>query len=104
MLDTKVTSALTDSSSRRCYVCGAKPKEMNYLDLIQSLSVKEENLKYGLSVLHAWIKLLECILHIIYKLEYKKTRLYKADENASEEVENIENIENDSWFVKFNFF
>ncbi|KAF2880224.1 hypothetical protein ILUMI_25950 [Ignelater luminosus] len=35
---------------------------------LKRLPIAEDNLRYGLSTLHAWIKCLECILHVAYKL------------------------------------
>lgn len=40
---------------------------MNNLEIIFSLKCNDDNLQYGLSPLHAWIKCLECMLHIAYK-------------------------------------
>lgn len=46
---------------------------MNNLDQMHTFQINEDNFKYGLSTLHAWIKFLECILHIAYKLESAPT-------------------------------
>lgn len=78
MLDTKVINALTGSSSQSCYICGCKPSQMNNLSLIKELPIRVENLQYGLSTLHAWIKFLECILHVSYKLEFQKPTIRGA--------------------------
>lgn len=86
MLDMKVISALTESSSQSCYICRAKPTQMNNLDVVHMLSVKEDHLKYGLSVLHAYIKLLEVVLHIAYKLDYKKTSLRGATQKERDQI------------------
>lgn len=80
MLDTKVINVLTDTSSQTCYLCGCKPTEMNNLDQVRNRNVNTDNLEYGLSTLHAWIKFLECILHIAYKLEIKKYSLRGTSE------------------------
>lgn len=87
MIDGKTICALTDTSTQSCYICGAKPTQMNNLALTKSWEVEEENLKYGLSVLHAWIKFLECILHISYKLGYKKPSVRGATVEQKEEIE-----------------
>lgn len=34
--------------------------------------IKTENLQFGISVLHGWIRFLECLLHLAYKLPIKK--------------------------------
>lgn len=44
---------------------------MNNLDTLKKRTIKEENLQYGLTILHAWIRFLECILHIGYTLNLK---------------------------------
>lgn len=73
MLDGKAIQAITGtSSSAVCYICGCKPSEMNNLDAIKSKTEKESALHFGLSTLHAWIRFMECILHIAYRLEFKK--------------------------------
>jgi len=46
---------------------------MNNLDQIHKFKINENNFKYGLSTLHAWIKFLECTLQITYKLESAPT-------------------------------
>jgi len=87
MVDTKVINNLTDSSSQSCYVCGAKPSQMNKLGICQKLSIREENLKYGISPLHFKIKCLEICLKISYKLQYQKTSLRGATAQEKKEVE-----------------
>lgn len=64
MLDGKAISALTKIPSQTCYICKCKPKGMNDLNNVTHLPVIEENLKYGLTTMHAWIKFLECVLQI----------------------------------------
>lgn len=74
MLDVKVINALTDTgSTQTCYLCNAKPTEMNDLSNEKHKRIKTANLQYGLTTMHAWIKFLEYVLHISYKLEFKKT-------------------------------
>ncbi|XP_055843088.1 uncharacterized protein K02A2.6-like [Episyrphus balteatus] len=73
MVDGKVCTALSPvtSSSQSYYICGAKPSEMNNR---RSISTKIENplaMSFGLSPLHSWIRFMECILHIAYRLEVK---------------------------------
>jgi len=34
--------------------------------------VEEKYFKFGLSTLHAWIRFFECLLHISYRLDFKK--------------------------------
>lgn len=74
MIDGKVCSAITGTkSSQRCYLCGATSKDFNDISKILKKPVLEENLKFGLSTLHAWIRFFECVLHLSYKLVIKKS-------------------------------
>ncbi|KAL4711296.1 hypothetical protein ACJJTC_019137 [Scirpophaga incertulas] len=68
MIDGKATSILCDTSSHRCDICKATPTEMNNLPLIVSKPTDPDLCRYGLSSLHIWIRMMECILHIAYRL------------------------------------
>lgn len=57
-------------STQSCYICGAKPSEMN--NSVINKQPNPEFYKYGLSSLHALIKMFECLLHIAYRLDIKK--------------------------------
>lgn len=71
MIDGKVAQALTDTpSAASCVICQATSSEMNNLQKLSLKTVNEEFYKYGLSSLHAWIRFMECILHIAYRLEF----------------------------------
>ena len=73
MVDRKVCQALTETpSSQSCYICGAKPSMMNKLEEVKLLPVKIENYSFGLSTQHAWIRFMECILHIAYRSDFCK--------------------------------
>lgn len=70
MIDGKVCNALASNAcTQKCYICGATSKTMNQLEKRQ---VIEENLSWGLSTLHAYIRFMECILHISYRLQVPK--------------------------------
>lgn len=47
--------------------------------------INEENTKFGLSILHCWIRVFECLLHISYKLEYTRPRCTKPEHRIMEE-------------------
>ncbi|XP_011688441.1 PREDICTED: uncharacterized protein LOC105450347 [Wasmannia auropunctata] len=73
MIDSKVCSAVPGTkSAQRCYLCGATSKEFNNIDEILQKKVTETNVRFGISMLHAWIRFFECCLHLSYKLEIKK--------------------------------
>lgn len=67
MVDGKIISTLGNLSSQICNICKCTPKYMNNPERFKNLECNEDNLKYGLSPLHTWIKCLECMLHIAYK-------------------------------------
>ena len=73
MVDGKVYQALTETpSSQACYICGAKPSMMNKLEEVKLLPVKMEKYSFGLTTLNAWIRFIECILHIAYRSDFFK--------------------------------
>jgi len=68
-------NGLTDiKSSQACPICGATPK--NFLNIkhfkSKQFKPKENNLKYGISPLHYWIRFFEFVLHVGYKIDIKK--------------------------------
>ncbi|CAH2106515.1 unnamed protein product [Euphydryas editha] len=78
MVDGKVCNAATDTkSTSRCYICGATSKEFN--DLSKKNEIHPESLEFGLSNLHARIRLFESILHLAYKLPIRKYRERKTE-------------------------
>lgn len=73
MADGKICQYVTETKSAAvCYICGASPKEMNDLEEVKKKDEKIENFKYGLATLHAWIRLMECLIHISYCLPFAK--------------------------------
>lgn len=88
MIDGAVVNILTNNKSASCcFMCGAKPTEMNREKSIYNKEIKDEHLKYGLSTLHALIKCFECLLHIGYKLPLKTWRV-AGDEKKKKLSEN----------------
>lgn len=72
MIDNKICNILTETkSAMRCYLCGASPKDMNNLDIVEEKKINEEYLSFGISSLHCWIRCFECLLHISYRLNIK---------------------------------
>jgi len=53
-------------------LCGATSKQFNLIDEMVKREVKTDNLSFGISVLHGWIRFFECLLHLSYKLPLKK--------------------------------
>lgn len=87
MIDGKVCNALTDTaSSQRCYICQASSKQFNDTDEILNSNINEANLSFGISSLHAWIRLFECCSHLSYKLHLQKWQV-----RGEEEKEKVKN-------------
>lgn len=73
MIDGKVCTYLSEAKSHAaCYLCLAKPTEMNNLGTVSLKPVSSDALELGLSTLHARINCMECLLHISYRLDFKK--------------------------------
>lgn len=73
MIDGKICSTIAGSkSSMQCYICGAKPVEMNKLDVLAKKSITTKYYNFGISSLHGWIRMMECLLHISYNLDFQK--------------------------------
>lgn len=81
MINGKAANAITNNTSTRsCNICNASPTQMNHKEVLKTLESDPENLKYGLSALHAYIRCFECILHISYRLPIKKWQIRQQDE------------------------
>lgn len=86
MIDGKICNSLSDTKSTlRCYLCDATSKDFNNIDAILDRPIKNEYLSFGISVLHAWIRFFECLLHIAYKLPTKSWCISKETESIVEE-------------------
>lgn len=63
MIDEAVTNVLSQTNSTsRCFICNAKPTEMNDINISKSPNI--DIYKFGLSTLHCWIRCFECLLNI----------------------------------------
>lgn len=80
MVDGKVCSALSETSSCRCYLCGATPREMNKIDDCLNREVSENRFEFGLSPLHSWIRFFEYFIHLSYRLDIKKWQVRSKEE------------------------
>lgn len=77
MIDGKVLAVITGTeSTQRCCLCKAKPSEFNNLSNISTrFKVHEDTTKFGLSTLHLWIRSLEWMLHVSYRITVKKWQM-----------------------------
>lgn len=74
LIDGKTLATLTNTkSSQACQICGATPADFLKISDFRSVKFmpKSDSLQYGISPLHCWIRFLECILHIAYRIELK---------------------------------
>jgi len=72
MVDEKVCNILTETKSSQSYnLCGATPKIMNSIDELLLRPITEEALEFGLSTLHAYIRFMEWLLYVSYRLDIK---------------------------------
>lgn len=86
MIDGKVCNALTEQkSSTSCNICKATPNQMNDLETVKKLTINEEHYQFGLSTLHCRIRFMECVLHIAYNLDFKKSIAKGADKDTKEQ-------------------
>ena len=69
MVDGKVVSALTNTSTQQCHICKQTAKGSS--SWMISKPADAQALKYGISPLHAYIRFLEFILQISYRLGMK---------------------------------
>lgn len=89
MVDGKVCNALNESTSLKCYICGATPKEMNNIELCLQKEANENSLCFGLSPLHAYIRFFEFFVHISYRLKIKKWQIRGDDKPEFEKQKKI---------------
>jgi hypothetical protein len=70
MIDGKVRNAITDTKSAlKCYICKLTSKDFNNLDLVRTTPYNAEVLTFGIASLHAWIRFMEWMLHLAYKVD-----------------------------------
>jgi len=73
MIDGKICQYITFTSSASvCSFCGATPKQMNDINAIKTRDVNVSAYRYCLPILHSWIRGMECMLRISYKLDFQK--------------------------------
>lgn len=80
MVDGKVCNALSQTSSAKCYICKAKPTEMNDIEACIQKVVYKENYEFGLSPLHSYIRFFEYFIHISYRLGLNKWQIRSQDD------------------------
>lgn len=79
MVDGKICNALSGTSSAKCYICDAKPSQMNDLENCLKRSANSKFFEFGLSPLHSYIRFFEYFLHLSYRLDQKLWRISTAE-------------------------
>lgn len=83
MLDGKMLNAISSNpSNSRCPICRAKPTQMNNDEELKKIDCNEELYAFGMTSLHCWIRFLECVLHISYRLTFKKWAITTTENKA----------------------
>ncbi|XP_003738064.1 uncharacterized protein LOC100897229, partial [Galendromus occidentalis] len=79
MVDGKNINALTDTKSpQTCYICKRTQKQRRASSVLPPDVI--ENYRFGLSTVHAWIRVFEFLLHVAYRLELQNKRLNKREQ------------------------
>jgi hypothetical protein len=72
MMDGKTCNVLTQTASTQsCNICKVTPKDINNLEKVLNRNCDVSAYKYGISILHAYLRCYEFLLHIAYKMEIK---------------------------------
>lgn len=89
MIDGKICNAVAENKSTlRCYICKATAHNFHDIDEMLRLRAsiqQKECFTFGISILHGWIRLFECLLHLSYKLTVKKRTI--REKNDKEKIE-----------------
>lgn len=97
MIDGKVANVLTGcSSSKSCNIGKLGPTDFNNLEKVMSTlngGVDEQHYCLWLSTLHTWIRALEWMLHLSYKLKSKKYGVTRTEEELATEKARTVNIQ-----------
>lgn len=83
LIDGKVLNIITGTKSMQtCPICHATPKLFNDLSKksTDTFLPDPKSLMYGISPLHAWIRVFECLLKISYRQELKVWQMRTVDQ------------------------
>ena len=87
MIDDKVCNAVTGTTStQRRFLCKASSKEFNDINNIIKMDITTDNLRFGISRLHAWIRFFECCLHLSYKLTTEKWQARREEDKKNVKI------------------
>lgn len=95
MVDGKICNHLSGNKSTLCcFICKATTKQMNDLHTVYQRPKDTIYYQYGLSTLHAWIRFMECVLHISYNKSFGKWSA-KTLKHKKERMDKKIQIQND---------
>lgn len=86
LIDGKVLNVITNTNSnQKCPICGATPKQFLTTKNFNSdvFKPKPTSLRYGISPLHAWIRVFEFVVHIAYRIGLKKWQIREASDKKA---------------------
>jgi hypothetical protein len=67
MIDDKVCNALIKNTSAQvCFICKITPKDINNIFYIKKRPVNHKMFTFNLLPLHTWIRIFECLIHVIH--------------------------------------
>lgn len=82
-MDGKTYNVLTEtSSSQACNICKITPKDINDLEKVKKQVSDISAYKFGISILHSYLRTFEYLLHIAYKMETKKWQTRGNEDKA----------------------
>jgi hypothetical protein len=85
MVDGKTLNVLTDNKATlNCFICGSTPTLMNDIDKAKARDIKNvDYLAFGISPLHCWLRCFEFIIHLSYRLPFKKWQISRQYKEVS---------------------
>lgn len=98
LIDGKVLNVLTNTKSTQCCpICAINPKALMHINDFSSkiFKPKPDSLKYGVSPLHAWIRFMEFVLNISYRIDIKTWHV--KGENKNKMISRKKEIEQRIW-------
>lgn len=83
MVDGKICGILTDTGNRRCHVCRVTYSRINDIDYVLGLQYDEDRLTFGASILHAYMRIFDNLMHISCKQDIKQYEVSKKSWEAT---------------------
>lgn len=98
MIDGKVLNDLTNTSSQACHLCGASGKALSNPPVVP---ITDEPTDFEIMpILHAYMRSMELLLNISYRIPLKKWRISKGNEVLKERQQTIRGKSRYGMFVE----